>query len=183
MGNIDLAGRTAVVTGAGAGLGRAEALALAGQGANVVVNDMGDAADQVVAEIEALGRKAIAVKGDKIMKLGTTDEVKAMAGRKTKVFDLKGRTLIPGIIESHQHIYGGATRYAERFGLKWPPNGIEVRVVADKDLEKTNRMVKDTIADAVKKVKPPETRAQRAPCLAMVRTRTSAPGFSLTRWS
>ncbi len=64
MGNTDLTGRTAVVTGAGAGLGRAEALALAAQGANVVVNDMGDAADQVVAEIEALGRKAIAVKGD-----------------------------------------------------------------------------------------------------------------------
>lgn len=64
MGNTDLTGRTAVVTGAGAGLGRAEALALAAQGANLVVNDMGDAADQVVAEVEALGGKAVAVKGD-----------------------------------------------------------------------------------------------------------------------
>jgi len=64
VGNTDLTGRTAIVTGAGAGLGRAEALALAAQGANVVVNDMGDAADAVVAEIEALGRRAVAVKGD-----------------------------------------------------------------------------------------------------------------------
>lgn len=59
-----LEGRTAVVTGAGAGLGRAEVLALAAQGANVVVNDIGSAADDVVAEVEALGGKAVAVTGD-----------------------------------------------------------------------------------------------------------------------
>ncbi len=60
----NLEGRTAVVTGAGAGLGRAEVLALAGRGANVVVNDIGSAASDVVAEVEALGRKAVAVTGD-----------------------------------------------------------------------------------------------------------------------
>lgn len=59
-----LVGRTAVVTGAGAGLGRSEALALAARGANVVVNDVGPAAEEVVAEIKALGREAVAVTGD-----------------------------------------------------------------------------------------------------------------------
>lgn len=62
--DLSLAGRTAIVTGAGAGLGRAEALALAAQGANVVVNDIGSAADDVVAEIRQAGGKAIAVQGD-----------------------------------------------------------------------------------------------------------------------
>ncbi|ELB89244.1 short-chain dehydrogenase/reductase SDR, partial [Rhodococcus wratislaviensis IFP 2016] len=51
--SLSLAGRTAVVTGAGAGLGRAEALALAAAGAAVVVNDMGDGAHAVTAEIAA----------------------------------------------------------------------------------------------------------------------------------
>jgi NAD(P)-dependent dehydrogenase (short-subunit alcohol dehydrogenase family) len=65
-----LEGKVAIVTGAGGGIGRAHALALAREGARVVVNDLGtdrhgggrgaEAADAVVAEIRAAGGEAVA---------------------------------------------------------------------------------------------------------------------------
>jgi NAD(P)-dependent dehydrogenase (short-subunit alcohol dehydrogenase family) len=68
MGALD--GRVAIITGAGRGLGREHALLFAAEGAKVVVNDLGgtndgtgaDAtpADEVVAEIKAMGGEAIA---------------------------------------------------------------------------------------------------------------------------
>jgi len=60
-----LAGRGAVVTGAGRGIGRGHALHLAAAGASVVVNDVdADSAAEVVAEIEGRGGRALAVPGD-----------------------------------------------------------------------------------------------------------------------
>jgi 3-oxoacyl-[acyl-carrier protein] reductase len=62
----NLQGKTAIVTGASRGIGRSTALALAGEGANVVVNyaSSSAAADAVVAEILAMGVGAIALKAD-----------------------------------------------------------------------------------------------------------------------
>jgi NAD(P)-dependent dehydrogenase (short-subunit alcohol dehydrogenase family) len=58
------AGRVVIVTGAGQGLGREHALAFGAQGARVVVNDIGEAASAVAAQIRAAGGTAVASSGD-----------------------------------------------------------------------------------------------------------------------
>ena len=81
---VDLTGQTAVVTGAGGGIGEVIAKRLAGQGANLVINDVVAAgAERVAAEIRDMGVEAIVTMGSVI----NADDVDAMVAATMAAFD------------------------------------------------------------------------------------------------
>ena len=50
--------------------------------------------------------EAVAVKDGLILAVGTTEEIQKFVGSDTEVIDLAGKTMTPGIIESHAHLMG-----------------------------------------------------------------------------
>jgi NAD(P)-dependent dehydrogenase (short-subunit alcohol dehydrogenase family) len=78
-----LENRVAVITGSAGGMGKAMALKFAGEGCNIVVNDLKkDQAEEVVEKIKAGGREAIAVKAD----VSNSEEIKFLIGRAVEKF-------------------------------------------------------------------------------------------------
>ena len=73
---MKLKGKTALVTGAGKRLGRAVALRLASEGADVAVHYRGSEGEarEVVAEIEKLGRRGVAMRAE----LTSVEEIRAL---------------------------------------------------------------------------------------------------------
>ena len=54
--------------------------------------------------------QAIAVKGDKIVFVGTNEAAQKFVGANTRVVDLKGNTVLPGFTDAHQHLSGVGQR-------------------------------------------------------------------------
>jgi predicted amidohydrolase YtcJ len=51
--------------------------------------------------------QAVAIAGDKFTAVGTNDSVRELAGPNTKLVDLRGMTVIPGLTDNHLHNAGG----------------------------------------------------------------------------
>src|SRR6185503_8488731 len=54
--------------------------------------------------------QAIAVKGDRIVFVGSNEAAQKFVGTNTRVVDLKGNTVLPGFTDSHQHLSGVGQR-------------------------------------------------------------------------
>lgn len=86
-------------------------------------------------------QEAFAVKGEEFFATGTSAAIRALAGPQTLQVDLKGRTVIPGLMDNHNHQYNSA----------W----IEYRGV-DTNGVKTKEELLQRIGQAVAKTKPGE---------------------------
>jgi predicted amidohydrolase YtcJ len=79
--------------------------------------------------------QAVAVKDGKIVAAGKNDEIKALAGKRTKILNLKGKTMLPGINDTHCHISDWA--------LSRPPLMLDIRFPTVKSIADIVKMVAD----------------------------------------
>ena len=88
----------------------------------VITADADDPEDVTMAE-------AIAIQGDRIMAVGSNEEIRKLVADWTEVIDAKGNSVIPGLIDTHNHIYETST------GFPWVvrslPELLKIEVRAD----------------------------------------------------
>ena len=70
----------------------------------VITADSDDPEDVAMAE-------AIAIQGDRIMAVGSNEEIRKLVADWTEVIDAKGNSVIPGLIDTHNHIYETSTGF------------------------------------------------------------------------
>ncbi|MEE2821651.1 MAG: amidohydrolase family protein [Acidobacteriota bacterium] len=98
--------------------------------------------------------QAMAIKGKKIMALGSNVEMQALSGSNTRTIRLDQKTVIPGLIQTHYHLFSSAARtYGPQYGLTDP--SIKLNVVADATAEGTARKVRDVVLNAIQVQKIP----------------------------
>lgn len=97
--------------------------------------------------------EAMAVRDEIILALGKKSDMMAMAGPNTRIVDLKGKTVLPGIVESHVHPMGESERFArEQYGLRMTPEGyvlmMDVGATPDDTMARVARAMDLLLANA-----------------------------------
>ena len=67
--------------------------------------------------------QAVAIRGDRIVAVGTSQEIGALAGPNTRKIDLKGKSVVPGLIDNHMHLLRAGTTWSRELRL----DGVESR--------------------------------------------------------
>ncbi|XP_065888308.1 putative amidohydrolase YtcJ [Dysidea avara] len=91
--------------------------------------------------------EALAVKGEEILTLGPYQNIKSLIDTNTEVIDLKGKTLLPGFIECHQHATLAASN---RFLFT------DIRAVGDDLQERDKAIVLEIISKEIAETDPSE---------------------------
>src|SRR4029077_4004994 len=67
--------------------------------------------------------QAVAIRGGRIAAVGSNQEIARLAGRNTRMIDLMGRTITPGLIDNHMHLLRAATTWLRELRF----DGVESR--------------------------------------------------------
>ncbi len=90
----------------------------------------------VTVDEEVPDGEALAVRGDRILAVGSDEEIRALVGRGTRVIDLQGRLAVPGFIDSHAHFMGIGQAQ------------LQLNLMDVTNWEEVVEMVEDAVADA-----------------------------------
>ncbi len=82
--------------------------------------------------------QAVAIRGDRIVAVGTNQDIARLAGAGTRQIDLRGRSVIPGLIDNHMHLLRYGTTW--RYEVRW--DGVESRKAALEMLAARTKTVK-----------------------------------------
>ena len=79
--------------------------------------------------------EAVAIKDGDIQSIGSADQMKKFTGVNTRLIDLQGATLLPGLVDSHTHVAGLGARLTrvDLFGVETEEEAI--RLVAERAAE------------------------------------------------
>ena len=67
--------------------------------------------------------QALAIRGNRILAVGTNQQIAPMAGTTTRRIDLRGRAVVPGLIDNHMHLLRAGTTWTREVRL----DGVESR--------------------------------------------------------
>jgi predicted amidohydrolase YtcJ len=76
--------------------------------------------------------EAFAVKGGRFAAVGSTADIKALAGKSTQTFDAKQMTVVPGFTDCHNHAGGDVLLYNVLVGNPFDVEFVTIRSIVDK---------------------------------------------------
>jgi predicted amidohydrolase YtcJ len=82
--------------------------------------------------------QAVAIRGNQIAAVGSNQDITRLAGAATRRIDLRGRSVIPGLIDNHMHLLRYGTTW--KYEVRW--DGVETRKEALELLRARTRSVK-----------------------------------------
>ena len=125
----------------------------------VITSDNDDPEQVTIAE-------AVAIQGDRILAVGSNQEIRQLIADWTEVIDAQGNTVIPGLIDTHNHIYETAT------GFPWVVNYVPDLLVIQLRADNPEHAA-EILAGAVR------ARAQQIPPGKWIRIRVNPPGVAV----
>ena len=109
---------------------RIPVMALAGLLATLVASAQQGAPDLILTNGKILTvderftiAQAVAIRGDRVAAVGTNQEIGRLGGPATRRVDLRGRTVLPGLIDNHMHLLRYGTTW--KYEVRW--DGVESR--------------------------------------------------------